>query len=470
MPTAETSDPSHSLGSRRSRAFGGKSPNNYGFQYWNNKKAWFNNGIFVDRLRAFDNDMRQQGRQVILLMDNFPAHKKALETISPTNVRSEFFAPNLTSHCQPLDQGKIRAFKAHFHIQKTRHTIKKLDSKDPQPWQLSIREAMSFAKAAWESVKDSTCLNCFRHAGIMPGHARTTASAPAVETRDTIEAQSEGTGRDKAERAWKVNMRAFDFETSIPDIIKQLEGVMGSEFNLPDWQTAVNLTCYEDDDAREENRSAAESLKRDRLRAASDAAPAAANPATPLSVSGDRSGDSIPVLLELEAALGLALMQAGCSEGQTNKCVAELLDDVTEEEAEATVEVVAMEEDQLMEDIIKRVKADGILVTEIFDDESDDEDVMDSEVSQYAGDLTESLLTQINSALDTLLKLGTARPEEEFASGLVSSMHSIKKWSNHMHFQLPLQQPSIKTFFSKQPTAAEESTGAASAPVPIELD
>ena len=135
----------------------------------------------------------------------------------------------------------------------------------------------------------------------------------------------------------------------------------------------------------------------------------------------------------------------------------EFLSDVTEAQAETQAQMVAIKDDQLMQDLIKRVEEDGIPVTEISDDDSDDEDAIDPEVSQFGGDLNDSFLAQINSALDTLLNLATARPEEDFAPHLASLMRVTKKWSSHIHFQLPRQQPSIKNYFSKPPVAAERS-------------
>lgn len=41
--------------------------------YWN-RKAWMQVSIWYDFLRDFENDMRLQGRKVILLSDNAPTH------------------------------------------------------------------------------------------------------------------------------------------------------------------------------------------------------------------------------------------------------------------------------------------------------------------------------------------------------------------------------------------------------------
>jgi hypothetical protein len=232
------------------RAFGGKSPRDFGFQYWNNKKAWFNNGIIIEWLRNFDNDMRQQGRHVVLLMDNFSAHVKALESFTPTNVTPIFFAPNLTSHVQPLDQGIIRAFNAHYQLRKTQHTIGKLDTSTVKPWDSSIREGMSFAKDAWDSVKPSTCTNCFRHAGILPGVPQLPLAAKAVSGADAAAKDNKkSNATEKGEIAWEIILKAFKIERTIPSILEDLQRVLGAEYKEKEWIDAVNLTCYEDDEA-----------------------------------------------------------------------------------------------------------------------------------------------------------------------------------------------------------------------------
>lgn len=61
---------------------------------------------------SFNGDMRRQNRHVVLLVDNFKGH--TIDESSLTNIKLGFFAPNLTSKVQHLDQGIIRAFKAHY--------------------------------------------------------------------------------------------------------------------------------------------------------------------------------------------------------------------------------------------------------------------------------------------------------------------------------------------------------------------
>lgn len=77
--------------------------------YWN-KKSWMQISIFNDWLERFDGEMRRCRRNILLLLDNAPVHA-VLPTTNLTNIRVEFFAPNMTSVLQPCDAGVINSFK-----------------------------------------------------------------------------------------------------------------------------------------------------------------------------------------------------------------------------------------------------------------------------------------------------------------------------------------------------------------------
>lgn len=52
------------------------------------------------------------GRKVLFLADNCPAHPKVIEGLS--NVELFFFPPNTTSKIEPCDVGIIQALKIHY--------------------------------------------------------------------------------------------------------------------------------------------------------------------------------------------------------------------------------------------------------------------------------------------------------------------------------------------------------------------
>ena len=48
--------------------------------FWRyNNKAWMNNKIIVEYLLWFDQEMKKQGKYILLLIDNFSAYKSGIE-------------------------------------------------------------------------------------------------------------------------------------------------------------------------------------------------------------------------------------------------------------------------------------------------------------------------------------------------------------------------------------------------------
>jgi hypothetical protein len=63
------------------------------------------------------------GRKIMLIVDNAPTHRvrgvtpeeeHGLKLFNLSNIKVVFLHPNVTSKAQPLDQGIIAAYKAHF--------------------------------------------------------------------------------------------------------------------------------------------------------------------------------------------------------------------------------------------------------------------------------------------------------------------------------------------------------------------
>jgi hypothetical protein len=93
------------------RAFNGKTGKQLGFYYRNNVKAWMTAHMYQEWIQGWDQELKAQGRKILLLQDNFSAHIIIPNDLE--NIRVENFSPNLTAHIQPMDQGIIRCFKAH---------------------------------------------------------------------------------------------------------------------------------------------------------------------------------------------------------------------------------------------------------------------------------------------------------------------------------------------------------------------
>ncbi|XP_067941901.1 tigger transposable element-derived protein 6-like [Watersipora subatra] len=89
-----------------------KNVTNLPCQYYNNKKAWMVSDIFQTWVRDLDCRMTRKNREVLLIIDNCPAHPTMNGL---TSIRLLFTPPNTTSVLQPMDQGIIRTFKSYYH-------------------------------------------------------------------------------------------------------------------------------------------------------------------------------------------------------------------------------------------------------------------------------------------------------------------------------------------------------------------
>ena len=138
-----------------------------GFYYWNNTKAWMTSMLYQEWLQAWDQEFQMQDQKILLLQDNFAGH------IIPgglQNIHIENFTPNLTAHVQPMDQGIIRCFKAHYH---QRFINEAVNCHDRGITALYIYdtdqlEVMCMAALAWDEVDATTIKNCWGKANILP--------------------------------------------------------------------------------------------------------------------------------------------------------------------------------------------------------------------------------------------------------------------------------------------------------------
>src|SRR5258707_15543951 len=97
--------------------------------------------------------MKRENRHIILLVDNFSGHFVSYE---PSNVRLEFFKPNMTPSVQPCDAGIIRCFKALYRCNFSRRAIDLDEAGEREIYKTDLFEAMVMAKEAWNSVTPET--------------------------------------------------------------------------------------------------------------------------------------------------------------------------------------------------------------------------------------------------------------------------------------------------------------------------
>ena len=151
----------------RPRAFQKKSGAQLGFYYHSNAKAWMTTELYQDWIHQWDRELQVKKRKILLLQDNFSGHIVPPDLL---NIRVENFAPNLTAHVQPLDQGIIRCFKAHYRAKFYQRAVNHYDQgiSPAKIYEINQLEAMRMAESAWQCVDTTTIRNCWDKAGILP--------------------------------------------------------------------------------------------------------------------------------------------------------------------------------------------------------------------------------------------------------------------------------------------------------------
>uniref|UniRef100_A0A1E1XKZ6 Putative tick transposon n=1 Tax=Amblyomma sculptum TaxID=1581419 RepID=A0A1E1XKZ6_AMBSC len=131
-------------------------------KYVANSKAWMTRQIFSEWLKEFNQDVKRQGRQVCLLLDNCSAHH--VEGLQLSNIELHYFPANCTSLIQPLDKGVINSFKCCYR----RRLIQKilLDIRLEREMKIDIYQAVEMLAASWQEVRAEVIRNCFLKAGI----------------------------------------------------------------------------------------------------------------------------------------------------------------------------------------------------------------------------------------------------------------------------------------------------------------
>ena len=139
-----------------------------------NQKAWFTTVIMEEWYRSFFTHIQQTkpGQKVLLLLDNFSAHKKALDNYPPPEgITVLFIPPNNTARWQPLDQGIISAWKRLYRKAFLSWIVESMGSgsTDFHPVNdMNLRLALPWAAWAWfGQVKDSTIEACWKKSTVI---------------------------------------------------------------------------------------------------------------------------------------------------------------------------------------------------------------------------------------------------------------------------------------------------------------
>jgi hypothetical protein len=119
--------------------------------------------IFTEWLQGIDLSLRKQKRHILMFLDNAPVHPPDIQL---DNVKLKFFPANTTAKVQPLDQGIIRAFKAHYRRYLVKHIIASANTAiTANDINITALDAVYWIEAAWNAVTETTIKNTFRSAG-----------------------------------------------------------------------------------------------------------------------------------------------------------------------------------------------------------------------------------------------------------------------------------------------------------------
>jgi hypothetical protein len=167
------------------RAFGKKTGTQLGFYYRNNAKSWMTSPLYQEWLQQWDRELVAKNRKILLLQDNFSGH---IVPDGLQNIRVENFEANLTAHVQPMDQGIIRCFKAHYRASFIERAIDKYDAgvTPSEIYDINQLQAMRLADTAWREVDATTIRNCWRKSGILPSMPPPAAVQPAIPISSLI--------------------------------------------------------------------------------------------------------------------------------------------------------------------------------------------------------------------------------------------------------------------------------------------
>lgn len=162
---------------KQPRCFLGMSSSELGLQYESSGKGWMNTRIFKNWISRFNMEMAEEGRRVLLLLDNASSHRTKIKL---SHVEIRMLPPNTTAHLQPQDAGVIKAFKAKIRELQQMRIVDRLDElldragdspiddNDIEALHLTdVLEAMRWAELAWMEVSHNTIANCWRHTRIL---------------------------------------------------------------------------------------------------------------------------------------------------------------------------------------------------------------------------------------------------------------------------------------------------------------
>ena len=141
--------------------------------------------IFEDWLRKLDRRFKTQRHQVLMVVDNCPAHPKLNNLEAITLV---FLPPNTTSRLHLCDMGIIKNLKVKYRKLVARRFLDSIENKTVSD--SNVLDAMQMLRSAWRDVTAQTVANCFHQAGFaaaLCNGANDSPDPPAVQAEEEEE-------------------------------------------------------------------------------------------------------------------------------------------------------------------------------------------------------------------------------------------------------------------------------------------
>ncbi len=148
--------------------------------YASDPMAWMTGYLFSEWLRAWDSELRTQGRWILLLVDDCSEH---YPEIALTNIELAHFPSNTATHLQPCDQGLIQATKTFFRRRLCHAMIQQMESLPSEvpilelAKRISLLDTIHYLNSAWEDVDEQLVRDCWRQSGLKWGPQEDPAKA-----------------------------------------------------------------------------------------------------------------------------------------------------------------------------------------------------------------------------------------------------------------------------------------------------
>ncbi|KAE9040901.1 hypothetical protein PR002_g4713 [Phytophthora rubi] len=133
-----------------------------GATYTNTAKAWMKTVKYCEWLLELNERMRQEGRHILLLVDNVSSHDD--DPVQLSNVVIHKLPPNTTAALQPMDQRIIKSLKDEYKEKKEDAKLDMFYSGVAYK-SVDIFSAMKWLSEGWGDISTKTIRNCWCHTG-----------------------------------------------------------------------------------------------------------------------------------------------------------------------------------------------------------------------------------------------------------------------------------------------------------------